>query len=124
MRRRPATAPHLDRMESVRSLIAQIAGFQDVPPPGIGRVYTLASGDSSEGVLYEVMVSLFPDCSCAYFISMIGAKTRKYVPCKHLYFIFLKRMNMAPDVEECIHQQTLSESEVKWLLSLDSERPV
>ena len=103
-------------MESARSLVADIAGFQDVPPPGFGRVYTLASGNSSEAVYYEVTISSFPACSCADFISMIGAKTRKYVPGKHLYFIFLKRMNMAPDVEDCIHQQTLSESEVKWLL--------
>ena len=124
VRRRPANAPHLGRMESARTMTAHVTGSRDIPNPGCGHVYSVGTlGSANDGHVYEVTISNFPACNCPDFTTMIGAKKRKYVPCKHLYYIFLKRMNLAPGVEDFIHQQTLSHTEIQRLLWHDIDGP-
>ncbi len=70
---------------------------------------------------YEVIVGCYHACTCIDFISMLASSTGKegkYVPCKHLYFIYAKRMNYDTN-NFFIHQPTLGWNEVHCLLQKD-----
>jgi hypothetical protein len=97
-----------------------ILHYIDLSPPGIGHVYTIPIfGSMLHGNVYDVTMGCYLACSCFYFIAIllvsIGNK-KKYVLCKHLYFIFVKRMSSDPKIDIFIHQLTLSWNEVHCLL--------
>ena len=64
--------------------------YVKVPILGYGIVLTICTLRSMERKeLYEVMISNYPSCSCPNF-KFMKARTypkRKWMPCKHLYFV-------------------------------------
>jgi hypothetical protein len=90
-----------------------------IPPLGIRCVYIVSTINSMlHNNFYEVIVSCYPVCICIDFISMLASfieKEGKYLPCKHLYFIYAKKMNC--DTKNFfIHLPTLSWNKVYRLL--------
>jgi hypothetical protein len=87
----------------------------EVPPLGIKCVYIVSTINSMlHNNFYEVIVVCYLACTCTDFISMLASsigKEGKYVPCKHLYFIYAKIMNC--DTKNFfIHQPTFGWNEV------------
>jgi hypothetical protein len=71
------------------------------------------------GNVYDVIIGCYPTCTCIDFVSMLSSsieKKGKCVPCKHLYFIFAKRMSCDSKIDIFTHQPTLSWNEVYHLL--------
>lgn len=119
VRRFPPTAEHYGKIESARMLHARVAGTMEVPDPGYGRVFTMISSASAlQDRTYDITVFNFPNCTCPDFSSL--GKRGKFIPCKHLYFIFLRRMVCDPKRDFFIHQATMSFNEVNTLLQRDT----
>jgi hypothetical protein len=60
-----------------------------------------------------------PECNCVYFLDMIskfGRKQNSYMNCKHVYYIFIKVLNLDAKVNLFIHTPTFSFNEVKLIL--------
>lgn len=108
------------KWESSNLMDVSILHHIDLPPPGIGHVYTISIfGSMLHGNVYDVTMG----CSllvvvlilflCCHFLLEIR---KKYVLIKHLYFIFVKRMSCDPKIDIFIHWLTLSWNEVHCLL--------
>ncbi len=67
---------------------------------------------------YEVTVGLIPNCTYPNFFSVLTnlKKKGKFVPCKHLYFIFKTQMFYNHKIDDFINLPTLNINEVKKLL--------
>ena len=88
---------HILKMESSSSIECTILKSMKVPEPGYGIVFTVITpGSISKKVLYEVSISDFPTCTCRGFrymcASALGNPSKKWILCKHLYFILQNRM--------------------------------
>ena len=92
--------------------------YVKVPSPGYGIVLTLCtSGFVERKELYEVSISNYPSCSCPdfKFIKAQASWKRKWMPCKHLYFVLQEHFScMEEDV--FIHCPGWTPNEVKLLL--------
>ncbi len=79
----------------------------DIPSFGIGHVYTISIfGSMLHDNVYDVTMGCYLTCSCFDFISMLSfsiGNKEKYALCKHLYFIFAKRMSCDPKIDIFIH---------------------
>jgi hypothetical protein len=71
-----------------------ILHVKDVLAPGYGHVYSIESHGGVMFATYEVTIGVTPNCTCPKFMSMSTTlkKRRKFVPCKHLNFIYKTRM--------------------------------
>lgn len=60
-------------------------------------------------------------CTCHDFVSMLTnlKKIRKFVPCKHLYFIFKISMLYNHKIHDFINWLTLNINEIKKLFAKD-----
>ena len=88
---------HILKMESSSSIECTILKSMKVPEPGYGIVFTvIIPGSISKKVLYEVSISDFPAYTCRGFrymcASALGNPSKKWILCKHLYFILQNRM--------------------------------
>jgi hypothetical protein len=69
---------------------------------------------------YHVTIGNFPSCNYFDFVKTFMAtlgKRGKWVPCKHLYYIFCRGMHYNPKLDMCIHQPILSFDKVSCLLA-------
>ena len=123
VRRSAPTVDHDCKWETASSMNARVTLMREVPSPGIGRVYSLATSNSIlMGRVYEVTVGLYPACNCPDFLAMESqslGKRGKWIPCKHLYWVLGQRMFSDPKRDLFIHQPTFSFSEVEGLLQRD-----
>ena len=82
---------HVLKMESSKVIDCTVLKSMLVPEPGYGVVFTLHTPGSILKELYKVTVSNFPACTCRGFrymcTSALGNPTKKWILCKHLYFI-------------------------------------
>ena len=79
-------------MESSFSVDCTILKSMKVPQPSYRVVFTIITpGSISKKVLYEVTISDFPAYICRGFrymcTSALGNSSKKWILCKHLYFI-------------------------------------
>ena len=116
IRRNQPGKSHFHNPEQVPGMIAEVTRFTNVPPLGFGRVYTLCiDGSATQGIVYRVTISDYPTCDCPHFSKMMAKKTVAYVPCKHLYWIYLHRLSMTPPYLTYIQCASLSYSKVEDL---------
>jgi hypothetical protein len=104
---------------SAEAMHATVLKLTMIPQPEFGCIITLQSKSEPQPPVYQVTVSYFPECNCAYFLDMIskfGRKRNSYMNCKHLYFIFVKVSNLDADVNSFIHAPTYSFNEVKLIM--------
>ena len=64
--------------------------------------YVNTEGSRANNVNYFVSVSEFPCCTCEGFQKM-ESKKLVYVPCKHMYNIFLKVLGLDANACEFMH---------------------
>ncbi len=112
------------KWESTNLMDVSILHHIDLPPLEIEHVYIISIfGSMLHGYVCDVTMRCYLACSCFDFISMLSfsiGNKEKYVLCKHLYFIFAKRMSCDPKIDIFIHQLTLSWNEVHCLLLQDN----
>ena len=113
------SADHYLKMESSRSIECTILKSMMVLEPGYGVVFTIITPASiSKKELYEVTISVFPSCICRGFqymwASAPGNPSKKWILCKHLYFILQILMYCTVD-DSFIHCLGWIANEV-WLL--------
>ena len=113
----PSTDHYL-KMESSRAIECTILKSMMVPEPGLGVIFTVITPGSISKELYEVTISNFPSCTCRGFrymcASALGNPSKKWILCKHLYFILQIRMYCTAD-DSFIHCPGWTANEV-WLL--------
>jgi hypothetical protein len=134
VRRSTATASgdHRNKWESACLMDGTyITAVTAIPHPGFGAVINLVSKSDQT---YVVSISSFPGCSCPDFKTMettsLG-RHRKWVPCKHLYYVFRWLCKMDFNEDSFIHAPTFSYNEVMRTLELcgvagpiDSDVPI
>ena len=79
------------RMESSTSIDCTILKSMLIPKPNFGVVFTVIIPGSILKELYEVIVSAYSACTCKGFwymcASTFGNPSKKWILCKHLYFV-------------------------------------
>ena len=81
---------HLKKMEETRSISCSILKCVKVPAPRYGVIITICTpGSLDRKELYEVSILDYPSCSCPdfKFMKVRANRKRKWMPCKHLYFL-------------------------------------
>jgi hypothetical protein len=117
----PQPSPeHFARMDRAKNIECTIVKYLKVPSPGYGIVYTVHTpGSISKQQLYEVTIGDYPACSCIDFISMkasaLGNGKKKWICCKHLYFILQQFLGATID-DKFVHCPAWTPNEVKMLL--------
>ena len=109
---------HLKKMEETRSTSCFILKYVKVPTPGYGVVITICTpGSLDRKELYEVSISDYTLCSCPdfKFMKVRANRKRKWMPCKHLYFL-LKQHFSYTEEDVFIHCPSWTPNEVKLLL--------
>jgi hypothetical protein len=108
---------HDSRWLSRKNLTFNILQMKVVPNLAYGRVYSLESHGGMKVVTYELTVGVIPNCTCPNFVSMFTSlkKKGKFIPCKHLHFIYKTRMFCDYKTNDFINQPTLSINKVKKL---------
>ena len=109
---------HLKKMEETRSISCSILKYVKVPAPEYGvviTIYTPGSLDRKE--LYEVSISDYPLCSCPNFkfMKVRANRKRKWMPCKHLYFLLQQHFSCTKE-DVFIHCPRWTPNKVKLLL--------
>ena len=92
------SADHNLKMESLKSIDCTVLKLLRVLAPGYGIIFTVVTPRSIlKKELYEVTISNFPACTCKGFryiyASALGNSKKKWILCKHLYFILQNRMS-------------------------------
>ena len=115
------SSDHILEMESSKFIDYTIFKSMVVPKPSYGVVFTIHTfGSILKKELYEVTISDFLACTCRGFhymcISAFGNLTKKWILCKHLYFILQNRMFCIVD-DAFIHCPSWTFNEVRLLMS-------
>ena len=89
-------------MESSKSIDCTILKSLKVPEPGLGVTFSVITpGSIAKKECYEVTISTFPACTCKGFRYMcsfaLGNPSKKWILCKHLYFVLQTQMLCTPD---------------------------
>ena len=106
---------HLKKMEETWSISCSIMKYVKVPEPEYGVVITIcAPGSLDRKELYEVSISDYPSCSCPdfKFIKVRANRKRKWMPCKHLYFLLQQHFSYTEE-DVFIHCPGWTLNEVK-----------
>ncbi len=92
--------------------------MKNVPNLEYGCVYSLEFHGGVKVVTYEVAIEAITNCTCLDFVYMLTSlkKRGKFIPCKHLYFIYRIKMFCDHKINYFINQPMLSINEVKKLL--------
>jgi hypothetical protein len=95
-----------------------VVGITAIPYLGFGVLINIIS---KEDITYRVTIGDMLYCSCPDFTKMssqsLGNK-RKWVYCKHLYYVFRFLCKVDYDSDKFIHASTYSYNEVIRLLEL------
>ena len=113
---------HLKKMESSQSISCSIMKFVKVPSRGYGIVLTFCiPGSVERKELYEVSISNYPSYSCPNFKFMKARanRKRKWMPCKHLYFVLQEHFSCTEE-DVFIHSLRWTPNEVKLLVGRGS----
>ena len=74
--------------------------------------FTLSTiGKKDNDKTYKVVVSKFPSCTCEDF-QMQARGGKRYMACKHLYFVFIKYLELDVHQQNIIHQAALIKREL------------
>ena len=111
---------HILKMESSKFIDFTILKLLKVPNPGYGVVFTvIMPGSILKKELYEVIISNFPTCTCSGFqymcASVLGNPKKKWILCKHLYFILQKYM-FCTFADVFVHYLGWTPNEVRLLI--------
>ena len=80
------------------------------------RCNTYLKGIHALCINYSVIVVEFPHFTCEGFLKR-ESKRLTYIPCKHLYYVYLKILGLDSTSHDFIHQAALTKVELFWALS-------
>ena len=110
---------HIFKMECSKSIDCTILKSLKDPEPRLGVVFWVITPGSILKECYEVMISAFLACTCKGFWYMcsyaLGNSSKKWILCKHLYFILQMQMFCTPD-DAFIHCPGWTLNEVRQLM--------
>ena len=109
---------HLKKIEENRSISCTIMKYVKVLVPGYRVVITICTlGFLDQKELYEISISDYPSCSCPdfKFMKVRANRKRKWMPCKHLYFVLQQHLSCT-EGDVFIHCPGWTPNEVKLLL--------
>ena len=95
-----ASSKHLKKMEDNRGIDCKILKYVKVPTPRYEVVLTICTLNSLDlKSLYKDCISDYPSCSCPDFNFMKSKanRRRKWLPCKHLYFLLQEHFGCTKD---------------------------
>ena len=108
-----------DRMEKGLSLRGNL---QDIIKDHLKHkeIYIIQSYESNkEGATYQVTIGTEPSCSCVDFSRNLSMK--KYIPCKHMYFVYLHVKGLDVNENMFIHQPTLCLQDLFHIFALPTK---
>ena len=112
-------ADHKNKWESIGLMDGYyVVGVTTIPYPGFGLLFNIISEDD---IKYRVTIANKPHCTCPNFTKMSSqslGKKRKWVYCKHLYYVFRFLCKVDYGNDKFIHAPTYSYNEVMRLLEL------
>ena len=109
---------HLKKMKETWSISCSILKYVKVPVPGYRVVITICTpGSLDQKELYELSILNYPSCSCPdfKFMKVRANRKRKWMPCKHLYFLLQQHFSCIEE-DVFIHYYGWTPNEVKLLL--------
>ena len=109
---------HLKKIEDTRSISCSILKYVKVQAPGYGVVITICTpGSLDRKELNEVSILDYPSCSCPdfKFMKVRANRKRKWMPCKHLYFLLQQHFSWTEE-DVFIHCPGWTLNKVKLLL--------
>lgn len=89
---------HYNWWEANQFLMAIFEPPLEVLTSGYGWIYKITCGETSNIRQYEITIRNFLACSCLDIVTMVLSslgKWRKWVPCKHMYYVLQHVMFMA-----------------------------
>ena len=101
-----------------RSIDYKILKYVRIPNPGYGVILIVCTPNSvDQKTLYEVCISNYPSCSCPDFKFMKSRanRRRKWLPCKHLYFVLHEHFACTKE-DVFVHCPGWTSTKVKLLL--------
>ena len=101
-----------------RSIDCKILKYVRVLSPGYGVILTVCTPNSvDQKTLYEVCISDYPSYLCLDFKFMKSRENRrrKWLPCKHLYFVLQEHFAYTKE-DVFVHCPGWTPNEVKLLL--------
>ena len=115
------SSDHVLKIESSKVIDCIVLKSMLIPEPSYGVVFTLHTlGSILKKELYKVTVSNFLACTCRGFrymcTSTLENPTKKWILCKHLYFILQNCMFCIVD-DAFIHCPGWTPNEVRLLMS-------
>lgn len=80
-------------------------------PHEVHVFHVRTTGSMSKGLTYSVLISEFPRCTCLDFTEREARKS-PYMPCKHIYFVFIVVLGLTEMVHQFMHQAALTKVEL------------
>ena len=78
--------------------------------------FVSTKGSQALGVNYSVIMFEFPRCTCKGCLKR-ESKWLTYIPCKHLYYVYLQILGLDSTSHCFIHQEVLTKFELFQALS-------
>lgn len=105
------TKDFFDNIEKGRTLHAELIREAIIICNESHTFFLSTEGSKAKGLNYSITLSDFPRCSCEGFQKR-ESKRLPYVPCKHMYYIFLQILGLDHLAHEFIHQAALTKVEL------------
>lgn len=100
-----------ERVMKAKSMQGEVLR-ENVVVPNEMHVFNVESEGSKErGLTYTITISELPRCTCEDFMKR-EAKKEMYMPCKHIYFVFIRVLGLSDSIHEFIHQAALTKIEL------------
>ena len=105
------TKEFLDSIEKGWALDAQVIREAIIVCNESHVFYVATEGSRAKGVNYSISIADFPRCTCEGFQKR-ETKHLPYVPCKHMYYIFMNVLGLDHLAHDFIHQAALTKVEL------------
>lgn len=104
-----------DNIDKSRLLEAEIVRETQVVHAESHILWVNTTASKAEGFAFAVTICEFPRCSCPEFV-MREVQKEAYLPCEHLYFVFIRVLGLDPRVHKYMHQGALTKLELSQAL--------
>lgn len=100
-----------DKIGLANTMHAVVLRESIIVPNEVHVFFLETEGSKARGISYSITISQFPRCTCEDFVRR-DAKASVYIPCKHIYFVFIRTLGLDANVHEFMHQAALSNIEL------------
>ncbi len=113
----PPKKDHDNRWLFKKTLMIIILQVKDVSNPKHGQVHSIIFHSGMMMVTYEMTIWVIWNYTCHDFVYMLSnlKNKGKFIPCKHMYFIYKTKMFCNHKINDLINWPTMNINEVKKL---------